>query len=256
MFIFENFFSNCSIYFPDDEIQLDLMQSFTYFSSLPIKEGSHTGIILFKKYGFENSILSQENSIASYSSDCEDYELESIFSNYLVDKAINRKQPIYVSNKKGEPALGKDENSDFIAAIPSLSQNNVTSVLIIKNMSFMAFNIENLEESYDDIYWYVLDSYPSSCTFSGAKGLYSSSLVQSSNSIDRLSLKAPKLPYIDKVIYSPAPWLVYNRFNSSATEHSFKVEFTSNNKEWAGRGDLGLTVDKNISNGRYQKMDW
>ncbi len=125
-----------------------------------------------------------------------------------------------------------------------------------KNCNKNIFDIENLQESYDDIYWYILDSYPSSCTFSGAKGLYSSSLVQSSNSIDTLGLKAPKMPYIDKVVYSPALWLVYNRFNSSATEHSFKVEFTSSNQEWAGKGDVGLTIDKDISNGRYQKMDW
>ncbi len=129
------------------DTEIDIKNEELYRNFLLLLEKSFnvkSGIILFKKYGFEDSILSQENSIASYSSDCEGYELKSIFSDYLVDEAINRKQPIYVSNKKGEPVLGKDGDSDFIAAIPSLSQNNVTSVLIIKNMSFMAFNIENL----------------------------------------------------------------------------------------------------------------
>ncbi len=44
----------------------------------------------------------------------------------------------------------------------------------------------------------VLESYDSSCSFSGEKGLMHGSLVQYSNSKDNISLKSPKLPYQDK----------------------------------------------------------
>jgi len=70
--------------------------------------------------------------------------IEVLFKDYLIDKAINRKTPIYVSNEAGDPSYTADNNSLFMAAIPVIQENVVVAVLAIKSMPFMAFNRENL----------------------------------------------------------------------------------------------------------------
>lgn len=79
-----------------------------------------------------------------YGDETEKVALYKIFQDYLVDNAISRKTAIYISDEVGNPADMIDENSDFIAAIPSIQEEKVVSVLVIKRMPFMAFNRENL----------------------------------------------------------------------------------------------------------------
>jgi len=100
--------------------------------------------LVIYKSAQDSSILSAENALQSCSSTCDVKKLEDIFDNYLVDKAISRKQAVFISDEKGNPDLHSTNETKFIAAIPSVHDDEVISVLIIEMMPFMAFNRENL----------------------------------------------------------------------------------------------------------------
>ncbi len=101
-----------------------------------------SGFIIYKPEIGNNLALSQENVHVSYSTASDTYEAEEIFTNYLVDKALTRMKPIFVSDEKGIPDSGK--TSRLVAVIPSVSDSKVVSALVIEKMPFMAFNRENL----------------------------------------------------------------------------------------------------------------
>ncbi len=75
----------------------------------------------------------------------ESIDQDKILDNYLIDKALAKHSPIYISDEVGEPstALNESENK-FIAVIPSILNNKVASLLVIEKMPFMFFNRENL----------------------------------------------------------------------------------------------------------------
>ena len=124
-----------------------------------------------------------------------------------------------------------------------------------KNCDKNSFGLDNLEESRDSIYWYILDNFdPNFGISANPQSLYHSSC--STNQKDRITINVDKTPHQDKIIYTPFSWLVYNRFNPLATKHSFKVEFSSKGDSWGGKGEVGLTVDHDVSSLGYQKMDW
>jgi len=102
----------------------------------------NSGFIIYKNN--INHQLIKENSNITYSSTCEEYSKDEIMNSYLVDRAIQFKQPIYISDAVGEPSLENKENSRFLVAIPFVLENNVNSVMVIDRMPFMAFNKENL----------------------------------------------------------------------------------------------------------------
>ena len=66
-----------------------------------------------------------------------EYSNEDIFKNYLVEQAIARKKPIYISHEN-------TEETEFIAAIPTIYKNKVVNVLLIEEMPFTSFERENL----------------------------------------------------------------------------------------------------------------
>ena len=103
-----------------------------------------SGFIVYKLRQHENEFLAEKNSAVLYSSLSDSYEKNEIFGDYLFDKAVNYKQPIYISDELGEPNAKVNEDSKFIAAIPSIYNGKVIAVLVIEKMPFMAFNRENL----------------------------------------------------------------------------------------------------------------
>lgn len=104
----------------------------------------NSALIIHRNQGHEEEELSVENSSITYSTLCEEYSKEEITASYLFNRALNFHQPIYVSDKAGEPSLDSKEESQFLAAIPFTLGKHVASVLLIENMPFMAFNKENL----------------------------------------------------------------------------------------------------------------
>jgi len=103
------------------------------------------GFILYAKSDTQEEYLTQENSQVCYSATSETYTQEEIFGEYLIDKAINYKQAVYVSDDEGNPAVKRElEESRFLAAIPVVYNKKILALLVIEKMPFMAFNRENL----------------------------------------------------------------------------------------------------------------
>lgn len=63
-------------------------------------------------------------------------------------------------------------------------------------------------------------------------------------------------PHKDKIVLTPSPWLVFNRFDNAATTFDFLVEFLEGDSTWAGEGRLGDTVDANVSTRQNRRIDW
>ncbi len=104
-----------------------------------------SALIIYKKdFEDEKNYLDYDNSAIAYGTHTQKREKQEILDDYLVDKAIGRKTPIYISDKDGEMTIMNDKNSLYLAALPALNNSEVTSVLVIEKMPFMAFNRENL----------------------------------------------------------------------------------------------------------------
>lgn len=71
-------------------------------------------------------------------------QVQTLLKDYLIDETLAHMVPIFVSNENGTPSFESDSNSQFLAAIPSIQEGRVVSILAIKSMPFMAFNRENL----------------------------------------------------------------------------------------------------------------
>jgi len=100
--------------------------------------------LVIYKLSDDDRVLSYENALQSCSGTCDVKRLEDVFDNYLVDKAISRKQAVFINDENGNSNLNTVNENKFIAAIPSVHDDEVISVLIIEMMPFMAFNRENL----------------------------------------------------------------------------------------------------------------
>ena len=103
----------------------------------------HNAIVIYKKDDSDKSLDLNGASVV-FGESTKKVALAELFSDYLVDKALSRKTPIYISDDSGDPSIEIDNNSRFIAAIPAIQESEVVAVLIIQKMPFMAFNRENL----------------------------------------------------------------------------------------------------------------
>ncbi|HIP58870.1 MAG TPA: hypothetical protein EYH01_00410 [Campylobacterales bacterium] len=73
--------------------------------------------------------------------------------------------------------------------------------------------------------------------------------------LDLIELTIPKAPFRDRMAYEPDSWLLFNKFNETATKNSFNINITaaSGGEE---KGKKGLTTKGSASRKSYQKMDW
>jgi len=126
---------------------IDKKNKYYYQNFLTLLEKSfhvESAFIAYKLHNHDNDFLSEKNSAVLYSSVCEKYSKNEIFNDYLVDKAINYKQPIYISDELGNPDIKINENSKFLSATPSIYTDSILAILVIDRMPFMSFNRENL----------------------------------------------------------------------------------------------------------------
>lgn len=131
----------------DEDISISDKNGEYYKNFLFLLEKSfnvNSGFIVYKNSDFNEEKLSKENVLISRTGGPTEYSMDEIFDNYLVNKSIDNKQPIYISDSKGEPTTSDLEESKFIAVIPSLENHEIVSLLIIEKMPFMSFNRENL----------------------------------------------------------------------------------------------------------------
>jgi len=132
----------------DEDSSIDEKDREYYSRFLTLLEKSfnvNSAMIIYKKESDEDdNYITLENAEVAYGALCEKVVLKELLEDYLVDKAISRKTSIYISDKQGEPTVIADNNSNFLAAVPSLDGKKISSVLVIEKMPFMAFNRENL----------------------------------------------------------------------------------------------------------------
>jgi hypothetical protein len=99
--------------------------------------------------------------------------------------------------------------------------------------------------------------------YANADNNSSTALINQGN--EQQLLRINTLPYIDRITYTPHPWLVFNPSDPNATTGDFMVEFTSRGG-WGGEGSVdgsddnntGIFIhDQNITTNQIQKrMDW
>ena len=71
-----------------------------------------------------------------------------------------------------------------------------------------------------------------------------------------ISLGTNSAPHSDKITFVPSPWLIYNKFNSSAQKDSFNINVVSTAQNWSGKGEIGMTIDGNLSERSTKKLEW
>lgn len=104
-----------------------------------------SGLVLYLKENKANQTFNEETVALITINIQESLQIEKIFKNHLVDKAIARKSPVYVSDEYGEPSIiSAETDNKYVAAIPAVINSKVVSVLVIEKMPFMFFNRENL----------------------------------------------------------------------------------------------------------------
>ncbi len=118
------------------------------------------------------------------------------------------------------------------------------------------FALAKNAESKDSVYWYILSTLEASLDFSTLRTIVP---LQSINRLSNnsMQLTVAKTPHRNTVFYQPLDYLYHDTFATGGNEHRFKVLFTTDAVQWAGKGELGKTVDNNVSKGNgLQKIDW
>ena len=131
-------------------------------------------------------------------------------------------------------------------------------------------------ESVDNINWYIVDNpYDGQSGFSGISTTNNNFIVTNAtlpqnditvttlsaitNGIDQITFEVPssKLPLKDRVTYVPQPWLTYKPFNLIKSKQVFSIDLVPKPNDWAGKGDIGLSVDMNMSGRKdSMKINW
>jgi hypothetical protein len=100
--------------------------------------------IVYKEDETNSQYITIDNSNIVVNSKSEVINIDGLFEDHLVDKAVERGTTIYISDTKGEPSSNSDGNSQYLAAISAMYKGKAVAVLAIKRMPFMSFNREIL----------------------------------------------------------------------------------------------------------------
>lgn len=106
-------------------------------------------------------------------------------------------------------------------------------------------------ESSDSINWYINSDHtvPIQGQFNDTPLTYSDGTNDTATNLNSATLQAPTVPHKDKVQLNSDAWLIYDPTD-------FLVEFYKDNSDWAGEGQLGVTVDTNVSIRQNRRIDW
>jgi len=130
----------------ESDIEIDRTKEYykNFINLLSKSFNVEDSIIIYRRDANDTGFLSHKNANVVFEGEEENLDIYDLFNDYLVDKAIDRQTAIYVSDERGEPSAIQDRDSNYIAAIPSVLDNQVIAVLVIKKMPFMSFNREIL----------------------------------------------------------------------------------------------------------------
>jgi len=116
------------------------------------------GHLLYLQHSYNDSFTKDNLGIVSIGTEAK-RGIEELLNDYITDKSIARKAPIFISDETGEPSLAHKEQSNFLAAIPALINDKVVSVLVIEKMPFMFFNREYLTSMTIILEYFTLETY-------------------------------------------------------------------------------------------------
>jgi len=133
-----------------------------------------------------------------------------------------------------------------------------------KNCQKTKFNLADNKSSLDSVYWYIIPK-----SLYQGKGICDiKDTIDSANNDgniiikervnpNEIYIKIKQAPYKNKIIYTPKfKYLLFDRIDPNVAKHNFIVKFTAGDSNWAGEGELGKTVDTNISKIGVQGIDW
>jgi len=151
---------------------------------------------------------------------------------------------------------------------------NVYYEVYCKECDMSKYGLSGLSESKDSIYWYILNSINE--TYSDYEvpsdyndivtpvapgdiiSSYRASLKEVTHSNNsKMHIEVNKSPAVARIKYKPKSYLIFNRFNAAADRHAFTATFVPKEKSWAGRGEIGKTVDTVIApKNNINIIDW
>ncbi len=114
-------------------------------------------------------------------------------------------------------------------------------------------------ESADSVHWYIINNLHTSILQGSVKSAISRNHTEITDirlGHISLSLGSLKPPHSDRIVMHPDSWLLFNPFSEHIVDPSFYIHFYSGGKKWGGRGELGHTLDVNISKQGNRKMEW
>ena len=116
-------------------------------------------------------------------------------------------------------------------------------------------------ESKDSVYWYIIDSsiynaISPTPTITNPVSSNSEVSVALTPSIDSLNLTTSSTPNKAKITFEPDNWLLHDPYNSMPPQATFYVNFNSAAPSWVGEGDVGMTVDTNVSVQKVKRIEW
>jgi len=103
-----------------------------------------SGLIIHKVTHHVNKTLTPQNASITYNHAYEKRDEAALYSDYMIQHALERKKPIFVSDAAKNPTLQQTETANFLAVIPTVYNDEVVTLLAIEKMPFMSFNKENL----------------------------------------------------------------------------------------------------------------
>jgi hypothetical protein len=128
-----------------------------------------------------------------------------------------------------------------------------------KNCDRSIFNLADGSESVDSINWAICNASHTTAlqgTYSGLQSENGMTFANTTFSGSTISLGTNSAPHSDKISFVPSPWLIFNKFNSSAQKESFNINVVSTAKSWSGKGEIGMTIDGNLSKRSTKKLEW
>ncbi len=115
------------------------------------------------------------------------------------------------------------------------------------------------KESLDSIHWYNINTIHTSAT----QGQVLNAVSKNGVHIDAISLYTLTIslagiqpPHLDTILMTPDSWLQYNNYSETRTTSRFNVKFFPKIDKWGGQGNVGNTVDLNISTHTGQQIEW
>lgn len=100
-------------------------------------------VIYFQDNAQGDDVIEENLEIVTIGTD-DIKEVKEILNDYIIDRSIARKSPVFVSDENGNPSAINEQQSKYLASIPALVNNNIASILVIEKMPFMFFNRESL----------------------------------------------------------------------------------------------------------------